>query len=181
MTCRSNLQCEDESECLGEKDGNDLLGDGVCSSDCSASADCRPSELCVPNRPDGGICRALCRHDEGCPDGQSCREILGVTACVPDACKTNGHWEELPNGLWDCACDDGYAHDPFTNRCEQLGACSEPGDCMAEQACGGGICHRNRQLSCGRDETCPPDVSCYGIELDGEMAGNRSMPLSLRR
>ncbi len=170
ISCRADRQCEDPTKCIGEKSGGDLLGDGVCTLVCEKSADCLAGEVCMPTSATEGQCHALCNEEEGCPEGQICREILGVKGCVPEDCKTNGSWQVEPNGLLSCQCDDGFALNPYSNRCEDLGSCQTHSDCASNQSCGEGICYVNRDIACQTDDSCAEGLSCQGFILDDELA-----------
>lgn len=161
ITCRSDIQCADGTKCLGERDEEDLLGDGTCSEVCGQHADCRPSEVCFPRTEEQGTCQQICESHTDCPEDQSCYLIGGVKACAPDMCKENGHWLLEPNGLMDCACRAGFVLNPFNNRCEDLGVCTSHADCGEGEACDGESCHKSRDESCFSPDECLDGMTCY--------------------
>ncbi|RJO67376.1 MAG: hypothetical protein C4523_09620 [Myxococcales bacterium] len=170
IACLSQLQCTDGSECIAEKDGDQLLGEGVCSSRCDSHGDCRPTELCFPLAMTEGVCYRICEPDGGCPEGQTCRDAFGIEACLPDDCKQGASWTPHDSGLFVCECGGTNVLNPYNGRCEDLGSCEASADCADGNVCGGGLCHRDRDVACEYDGECASGMGCSGFELDGALA-----------
>jgi len=121
----------------------------VVSEPCGAGLDCPGGEVC-----DGGLCRAACLDDGGCPGRQTCIPATGHCS-EPVACEGDEDCLGLRSCRWDGACF--------------LPDCGEHSDCDAA-ACVDRTCVDAAPAECGGDADCPdplecaPDGACVQVE-----------------
>ena len=135
---------------------------GICERDpdgeCKADDDCPDGEVCeflpVLAPFDVAVCVPGCRSDADCERGQSCHEVVCVTApcppqCVdvpPGACRDDS---DCPKGQV-CVADLAVGPTSDFGTCVDIGEC---GECVGDDECGPG-------LRCNSSEVCLQSCDC---------------------
>jgi hypothetical protein len=162
--CRGDEECGEGLRC--QRVEGDFGIEQVCLPPrCAVDADCAASQFCAEG-PFGqeAVCLPGCRvSPDNCPQGRQCsptqRQCLDAAACVADeGCGEGEICREDLGGFCGVGCRGegecgvGQSCDPFALRC----TCNGPRGCGPGQACDGFFCLD----ACQEDLDCPDGQAC---------------------
>ena len=151
--------CEDDEDCMGGA----ICDTGLCRAGCRANADCEDGQVCNMSL---NKCEAAGCLSTGCQAiVEECDDSLDVPRCVPTGeCDADAANPDAQCALYANFLDDGneYLCDTSAGKCTIKPACMSDGDCDSNA---GEICVEREEARNICREGCREDANCGSDEF----------------